>query len=548
MKKLCNFLPYLVGEITLDDGAEQKKCFRIGGVHTSGQKLPEITLPVSEFSAMGWIVERWGAKCNLEPGQSVKEQIRYAIQSTGEKAEQVTIHGQLGWKKLDGGWRYLMPGVNDIQVSLPASLSGYGFAERARKFSASLELLDSGLAPEEILWPLWGFMYLAPLQEFLRQAGHECRTVLALIGRTGSKKSTLAALILSHFGRFTFDSLPLTFRDTANSILERLFLLKDVPTVIDDFHPGTHAEEAAMTRTAQLIMRAFGDRTGRGRMRSDLTLAESKPPQGLGIITAEYPPDLSESGAARYLSLEIKPSSVDLNKLTHWQEQARNQDLINSMRAYIEWLQQDCLRDENKFVNFLRTQFERHRSSFHSVISNSHDRIPDACAWLFLGFSFALLFYRAKGLLSVEQQEEKTERFRAVLTRIAQRQAQAVEQETLSEKFIRKLFSLLDSGTVSIPEKNYAYEATDLVGYQDEDYFYLITDAAHRAVKKLCGEQGEAFSCTTKSLLRQLDEDGYLEKSGKERTRTIRLPNQKMIRVMFLRRAEVLKAVGRDMC
>lgn len=121
-----------------------------------------------------------------------------------------------------------------------------------------------------------------------------------------------------------------------------------------------------------------------------------------------------------------------------------------------------------------------------------------------------------------------------------------MEQETLSEKFIRKLFSLLDSGTVSIPEKSYAYEATDLVGYQDEDYFYLITDAAHRAVKKLCGEQGEAFSCTTKSLLRQLDEDGYLEKSGKERTRTIRLINQKMVRVMFLRKGKVLKAAGRE--
>lgn len=391
----------------MDDGAERKKCFRIGGIHASGQTLPEITLPVSEFSAMSWIVENWGAKCNLEPGQSVKEQIRYAIQSTGEQAEQITIYGQLGWKNLDGGWRYLMPGVNAVQVSLPASLSGFSFPERAGNFSASLELLDSSLAPEEILWPLWGFMYLAPLQEFLRRAGHECRTVLALIGRTGSKKSTLAALILSHFGRFTFDSLPLTFRDTANSILERLFLLKDVPTVIDDFHSGTHAEEAAMTRTAQLIMRAFGDRTGRGRMRSDLTLAESKPPQGLGIITAEYPPDLSESGAARYLGLETRPSSIDIAKLSLWQERARRQELSDSMRAYIEWIQQKCLCDEIKFVDFLRKEFERDRSEFHVSNPNAHDRIPDACAWLFLGFSFALSFYQANGLLSVEQQEEK---------------------------------------------------------------------------------------------------------------------------------------------
>ncbi len=58
---------------------------------------------------------------------------------------------------------------------------------------------------------------------------------LNLYGRTGSMKSTLARLILSHFDNFNNTDLPMSFRDTANSIVRKAFLLKDTLTVIDDF-------------------------------------------------------------------------------------------------------------------------------------------------------------------------------------------------------------------------------------------------------------------------------------------------------------------------
>lgn len=51
-----------------------------------------------------------------------------------------------------------------------------------------------------------------------REAGCEPKFVLFLLGKTGSRKSTLAALTLSFFGRFTASELPLSFRDTSNSM------------------------------------------------------------------------------------------------------------------------------------------------------------------------------------------------------------------------------------------------------------------------------------------------------------------------------------------
>lgn len=56
------------------------------------------------------------------------------------------------------------------------------------------------------------------------------------------------------------------------------FSLKDALTCIDDFHPGGRKEANKLTETAQLIMRGYGDRIGRGRLKSDSTPMESRPP------------------------------------------------------------------------------------------------------------------------------------------------------------------------------------------------------------------------------------------------------------------------------
>ena len=48
-KKLCNFLPYIVKEVSVDDGVEEKYELRLGGVHSSGRLLPEIDVSGSEL-------------------------------------------------------------------------------------------------------------------------------------------------------------------------------------------------------------------------------------------------------------------------------------------------------------------------------------------------------------------------------------------------------------------------------------------------------------------------------------------------------------------
>ena len=211
--------------------------------------------------------------------------------------------------------------------------------------------------------------------------------------------------MLSFFGKFTASELPLSFRDTANSILHNAFALKDVLTCIDDLHPSSRQEEQKMNGTAQAVMRAYGDRTGKGRLRSDSTPMESRPPQGNAIVTAEFAPDIGESGTARYFALELKEKDVDLQNLTAYQEEAARGTLQRCMFAYTEWIRETFLSSEEsvqEFHKYLHTRFLFYRDSFRSNGIRCHGRVPETVAvadWNGVSSAVSLRARRLRGRL-----------------------------------------------------------------------------------------------------------------------------------------------------
>jgi len=232
-KKLCNFTPWLVKEITVDDGVETTTRISLTGIHETGRTLPEIEIAAEDLGNFNWLHKNWGIDCILEPGNSVKDSIRYAIQTTAPGAERQTVYTVTGWRKINGTYHFLMPGNEKQTVSLAGKMQGYTMEQHCEEDDVGfLEdlLVTSALAPPEILLTLLAFAFLTPLNHFLKRAGCEPKFVVFLTGKTGSRKSSLAALILSFFGRFTGTELPLSFRDTVNSILHHTFALKDVLT------------------------------------------------------------------------------------------------------------------------------------------------------------------------------------------------------------------------------------------------------------------------------------------------------------------------------
>lgn len=249
----------------------------------------------------------------------------------------------------------------------------------------------------------------------------------------------------------------MSFRDTANSILYNAFTLKDVPTVIDDFHPADTQEGKKLTATAQSIMRSYGDRQGRGRLKADASPMESRPPQGNAILTGEYPPDIGQSGTARYLALELKESDVDLKILSHFQKEAARGTFQDCTYGFLEFLKETFLCDDNTTAEFEKTlafTFEGRRDIFQESGIRCHGRVPEIVAHLELSMKILLMFLESRNALSVQRCEEISQDFTRVMYRIASRQAESIEQDKPTHIFIRKLYSLIESGQVVIYKRN----------------------------------------------------------------------------------------------
>ena len=421
-------------------------------------------------------------------------------------------------------------------------MHGYGMERSCHllDIQTAASLLWQPLAPEEIMLPLLSFTFLSPLNHFLKAAGCEPKFVLLLSGKTGSRKSTLAALMLSFFGKFTASELPLSFRDTANSILLNTFYLKDVLTVIDDLHPSSRMEEPKMNGTAQAIMRAYGDRTGKGRLRADSTPMESRPPQGNAIITAEFAPDIGESGTARYFALELKEKDVNLETLTAFQNEADDGTLQRCMFAYTEWIRESFLFSEEAvrdFQKYLHARFLFYREQFRKDGVQRHGRVPETVAQLEIGMEFFLRFLHEQGGFADNWCHGIFERFQTILTRLAKKQSDSIDEDKPTHKFVCKIYALLESNQAHLLERNDTNELGfgTCLGYQDAEFLYLYNEVAHKLVRKFCEDQGENFSCSPRSLMKALAEEGLIEPGASQNTRPLRVGN-KQKRVIFLYR------------
>ena len=556
--KLCNFVPFIASQLIVDDGADTKVRVEIGGFDFRGRPLQTITVPDEKFNSLDWVRNNWGYEFNLETGQTVKDRIRYFLQATAVQADKKKVYAATGWKRINGQWEFLMPGDEAHTVCLEGRCGVYGFHRDANLDAVIKSLsLPYAVAPRNVVMPLVAFAFLSPLNSFLKKAQYEPKTVLMLCGKTGSKKSTLAALVCSFFGRFSTTELPLSFRDTANSIIRQSFALKDVLTVIDDYHPSAGKDAAQMNASAQMIFRAYGNRVGRGRLNANSEPMTDRYPQGNAIITAEFLPDVGESGTARFISLELGRDDVNNDELSHYQQLAADGVLSSCMFQYTEWIKETFLKDqtEDAFVKHL-TDFCRECRTELTEKGNHNriklrDRLLDDMVSLHVGFSFFCDFLLAKNCIMPEAKPAMLEEFDGVILALAAKQQSQTEQEQPTHKFLRKLKSLIDSGSVGIAKKEVSedYPTLDpprLIGYEDDVYYYLDKTLSHRAVKKLCDDQGEGFAVSENGLAKALLSEGISEGDNEGNTTKIVKIGRRSRRLLVIPKDRLLKVIENE--
>ncbi len=538
-RPLCNFTAQIVEDVARDDGEAITRQFVITGRLADGRPLPTVRIDSAKFGAMNWVSEVWGINAVVRAGWSTRDQLREAIQLQSVTATSRHIYTHTGWREINGKRVYLTAagalGQDNITVELDQELSRYCLPVRPQNVTeavkASLRFLEVG--PATITVPLWAAVYLAPLAEIVYPA-----FVLWLYGASGALKSTLAALALSHYGTFTDKDLFL-WTDTANRLEKMCFLAKDAVLVIDDFAPMSDPYKAReIEQTATRIVRNIGNRGGRGRLASDLSLRAIYRPRGLVVSTGEQVPD-GLSVTARMFTVEMRRGDVDLARLTTAQADASYYP--HALAGYLLWIAEQW----DHLAQTLPQAQRQLRAQLLAEANGYHLRVSDTLAMLYLGLDLGLSYAVEIKALSESEAQAWRDRGWAALKAGTEAQAQRIEKERPTVRFLEILGSLLAQGKAllrprSVDTTGCDAAGSEFLGWYDEEFVYLLPEVAYNRTARFLRDEGGYFPVKERTLRKYLAEEGYLmqESDGGRYTDLLRV-GEKRYRVLRLYRGKI---------
>lgn len=550
-RPLGTFIALPVTELTKDDGAQVNKFLEIAGWDPNGKPLSRLTVAVSKFKGMDWALEGWGLTANIMPGNTVRDRLRSAITSAGAMAaKRKTIYSHTGWRKIGGRWSYLYQGgcigSEDVTVEMEPGLDAYSLnnvPDDLTAFDAALTSYSiTSVLNERVAVPLLGITYLAPLCEFLARIGNQPAFILLLRGTTNTRKSTAAALVLSHFGQFSTKTPPSSFMDTANSVRRKAFVVKDMPLLIDDYHPTTSIQERRkMEGIMQSLSRSFGNLAARGRLNADSTVQVSMAPRCIALMTAEETPVIGDSGVSRFYEVEIEDGDVPGNDaLTDLQQRARSGELRAAMQAYIEWLQPqaDILPQQ------LDEMFIRYRARATREFEGMRvlGRTVEAVAQLMIGLTFMVGFFQHLGMCDAETADFTLEEYWKIIVGNSSAQVRSSRDESSVQMFMTAVSEMLASKTITViditPGKERTSPGKGMAGYVDELNYYFMAETIYGAAVHFYRDQDRVFPTSRAALFKQLRDQGIVQQVGGDgkTTKTKRTPDGKNQRLLWIPR------------
>jgi hypothetical protein len=524
---LCNFAARITADVSVDDGAERRRVFRLDGRLDTGEPLGEVEVPADQFSRMDWVTAAWGVRATVNAGMGTKDHLRAALQILSGDVPGEVVFAHTGWREVGGAWAFLHAGgavggdgaVPGVRVGLPPQLAGYALpdppsGDRLRTaVRASLAVFGGKLAPDAAAV----VVLVAPY----RAVGGGADYSLGLFGKTGAGKSELAALAQQHFGpMLDARHLPGNWSSTGNALESLAFHAKDALLVVDDYCPDNQ-DPRRLARDADRLLRGQGNQSGRNRLTADATLRPSKPPRGLVLMTGEDIPT-GTSLRARLWSAEVASGSVAFARLTECQRDAAAGLYAAALAGFVGWLAPSypARRDG------LRAEAVRLRGGLGV---GGHSRVPTVAADLLAAFGLLMEFATAVGAITPAEARRYTERAKRAILATAAAQAEHQRDSDPAERFPALLRSALSSGRAHLARRDGTPPEDDdapaagwrkvegawaplgkRVGWLDGDRILLDPDSAFAEARRLADEQGSGFSVSQRTLWRLMHEAGRL--------------------------------------
>jgi hypothetical protein len=379
-KILTNFTARILADVLVDDGDGVERHHEVEA--QLGDRIERFIIAAAELNKLAWVAEKLGGGAIVETG--AKNHVGNAIRWFSTPIPERRMIGHIGWFEADGAHVYLDSAgvvVGDkgaITANLPHALSRYRLPtvtsgdELRVAIRESLAVLEMGRP--EVTVPLLGAVYRSVL-------GSSDFSV-HLVGDSGTYKSSLAGIALSHFGAgFERTTLPASWASTVNALDGLAWHAKDALLVVDDYVPN---EDNAAAKAAHLF-RAQGNANGRSRLHGGSLSKATRHPRGLILSTGEAVP-LGGSIRARLVIVPVAEDAITLHRLAAAQKRGKHGKHATAMAGFVAWLAERYEEVQESLISEiekLRIQFEGPRQ---------HTRAANNAAHLQLGIKWFLRF------------------------------------------------------------------------------------------------------------------------------------------------------------
>ena len=317
-----------------------------------GWKDLEITIPLSELSSLMKYIEKNYPEYRLYPElwnrkDLFKQYVSEVYEKTVNNYPEETVYQNAGWN-LNSTSQYHYYSANDSEYCLSQfRLSNNLCFLSGDLISWAMGLLNMGA--DEVMIPLLLHAHLGYTLHLFEKAGYQEQYILALIGSSGSKKTSVARIMFSLFG----DAL-INFTSTDRAIELSLMQRQDSTLILDDLTSGNNKD---LVGKFERILRQLGDSTGRRKTVNSGTEQENVRTRCAVVLTAETDIDsLSKSSKLRTLALPVNVNSFNSEVLMMYQKDAENAKMLGTyskLEQYMTFYIDHLTRNYQEILNFV---------------------------------------------------------------------------------------------------------------------------------------------------------------------------------------------------
>ncbi len=510
-------------------------------IYMRGRKITEFSISAEDVSKFKWVKDASrGTAIYKNKEKPFDEYISQLILNSTVEME--VVYSTNGWKKVNGAPVYIYDKGN-IGDKIGGIKGNGDFRFKYCKETVGTEdIFDKVLkmleicSDHKITLPLFLFAHVGVLTTLFEESGNPVKFMLAVIGETNSRKTSLALCMTKIFNRKAIQEPEVTFSSTEGGLEKAIGTHPDCVLTIDDFMPAaTRTKQAELDKKLEKITRMYGDRKGIERM-TDFAQnpnAGYYPVRGVGIITGEHIHGV-KSSLTRHLILDIKDDSVKNEILRYYQ---RNWKILTThLYDFIAWITENYWQTGEH----ISTKMDYYRTEKIS----KYPRYTEMYGVLCVTAEILLTYAKDRGFLEEEQTSDLFMEWQGIILQVIRGNEKALKTNDFGEILGDVCKAIYESGEI---EPLPAEEQPNYAGriFADSRYLYVRLEVFLEKAKSYLRLWGIEWANFSKyAVLNELEAKGLIETRGKaEGKRTLKLPGSKKNkqRFLYIRLVNILK-------